>query len=272
MKSVICLCTILGCAFSDTPLNWDDIRSSDITVDPLDTAPVTPGARIIGGTEVARNSIPYQAALIINDANFCSGSLISREWVLTAAHCTSGASLVRVILGAHNIRRTETTQLAVTTSSIINHPQYSRATLSNDIALIRLPYAVPISNTIQVITLAPATSGTFAGSIARLSGWGKTSDSAPGVAATLRAVNVNVIANSLCQQTYGIWIHPSTVCTFGGGLVGGCHGDSGGPLTVNGVQIGVVSFVSSWGCQSGTPTAYSRVSSFRDWIKVNTGV
>lgn len=220
----------------------------------------------------------------------------------------SSASYVRVILGAHNILQLEATQVTVTTSSIINHPRYNRASLSNDVALIRLPFSVPLSSAIQPIGLALANSTTFAGSRARLSGWGKTSDSAPAVASILRAVNVNVITNNLCRNTYGYLVRPFTLCTSGGGkcnkyaginvrrfqslktmtwednlenhlhlhlipgLVGGCHGDSGGPLTINGIQVGIVSFVSTWGCQSGTPTAYSRISSFRNWITIHTGV
>lgn len=47
-------------------------------------------SRIIGGTEVDPNSVPYQAALFIHFArgsSFCGGSLISEQFILTAAHC-----------------------------------------------------------------------------------------------------------------------------------------------------------------------------------------
>lgn len=47
-------------------------------------------SRIIGGTEVDPNSVPYQAALFIHFSRgsaFCGGSLISEQFILTAAHC-----------------------------------------------------------------------------------------------------------------------------------------------------------------------------------------
>lgn len=49
-------------------------------------------------------------------------------------------------------------------------------------------------------------------------------------------------------------------------MVGGCNGDSGGPLTVNGIQVGIVSFGSAL-CEAQNPTAYARVSHFVDWIE-----
>jgi len=43
--------------------------------------------RITGGSTAARGQFPWQVALIIDNAYFCGGSLISSLWVLTAAHC-----------------------------------------------------------------------------------------------------------------------------------------------------------------------------------------
>jgi secreted trypsin-like serine protease len=50
---------------------------------PLDEA----HQRITGGTTASRGQFPWQVALIIDDTWFCGGSVISSEWVLTAAHC-----------------------------------------------------------------------------------------------------------------------------------------------------------------------------------------
>jgi hypothetical protein len=47
--------------------------------------------RIVGGTEAKQNEFPWQAWLVISLGNgryySCGGSLISNQWILTAAHC-----------------------------------------------------------------------------------------------------------------------------------------------------------------------------------------
>merc|ERR1712244_77092 len=60
--------------------------------------------RIVGGHEAAHHEWPWQVALFVDDAWFCGGSLISDEWVMTAAHCADGAGYFDVMAGAHNVR------------------------------------------------------------------------------------------------------------------------------------------------------------------------
>jgi secreted trypsin-like serine protease len=45
---------------------------------------------IIGGSPTKRGKFPWQVALYDNTWFFCGGSLISNQWVLTAAHCAVG--------------------------------------------------------------------------------------------------------------------------------------------------------------------------------------
>jgi len=55
------------------------------------------------------------------------------------------------------------------------------------------------------------------------------------------------------------------------------QGDSGGPLIYlesDGIytEVGIVSFGSSAGCTQGYPAAFTRVTSYLDWISSTTGV
>merc|ERR1711931_587107 len=93
--------------------------------------------RIVGGIEAEEHEWPWQVALFIDDAWFCGGSLISENYVLTAAHCVDGASYYDIMAGAHNVRESsEPNRVEITSFNGWYHPQWDPNTLSNDIALI----------------------------------------------------------------------------------------------------------------------------------------
>ena len=55
------------------------------------------------------------------------------------------------------------------------------------------------------------------------------------------------------------------------------QGDSGGALVYQEsdgryTEVGIVSFVSSDGCTRGTAVAFTKVTSYLDWIELITGV
>ncbi|CAG2054859.1 unnamed protein product [Timema podura] len=126
---------------------------------------------------------------------------------------------------------------------------------------------------------------TFENRTALVSGWGRTLDNATGISDELNFVNLTILTNLECAESYvpGVVIS-STICARGTEHRSTCRGDSGGPLVVdratnytqgerstNYTQIGVVSFVARSGCASGAPSGYVRVTSFLDWLATNTG-
>ncbi|XP_044262696.1 serine protease 48-like [Tribolium madens] len=55
-----------------------------------------PDDRIIGGKPTKITKFPYQVSLHNNGKFLCGGSIITRKFVLTAAHCTNHDGLVKV--------------------------------------------------------------------------------------------------------------------------------------------------------------------------------
>ncbi|XP_060533414.1 brachyurin-like [Cylas formicarius] len=280
MKFALCFLSLLACSLAAPAeqerellldFDWANLKPLNIYRVPDGPAPQgnAPGSRIINGQIATPNSIPYIVALIINGGSFCGGSLISNTWVLSAAHCTVSANRIQVILGAHNVNSNEATQVVRNANAVRNHASYNQFNLHNDISLIQIP-SVSTSSVVQIVPLAASNAPAYSGSTAVLAGWGRTSDSSNAISPVLRRINLNVISNTLCSSTWSnILAHH--ICTSGVGNVGACNGDSGGPLTVNGVQVGVVSFGNNV-CSAGFPTAYARVSAFRSWIQQNSGV
>ncbi|KZS14417.1 Chymotrypsin-like protein [Daphnia magna] len=208
----------------------------------------TTSSRIVGGTEASPNSLPWQVAFFVDDRFFCGGSLISNEWILTAAHCVEDAGFFDILLGAHNVRLNATEEphrIEVRSNFSIVHPEWSSVRFKNDVALIKLPQPIKFTPEIQPVCMAPPSEPDHVGDILHVSGWGRSSD-----------------CNGCRNLTYPARSR--------------CSGDSGGPLSFinEGVhnQVGIVSFGPAAGCEIGLPAAFSRVSFYAKWISSITGL
>lgn len=164
----------------------------------------------------------------------------------------------------------------VTKDEIIVHPGWNSNTIENDISLIRIPY-VEYNDKIQPVKLPPMDFiySSYADDYAIASGWGRISDLTPGVSSDLKYARLHVITNTVCAMTYGSKIvTQGNICvsTTDGGST--CNGDSGGPLVLENtkVQIGLTSFGSKNGCAKGYPAAFTRITSYLEWIKSTTGI
>ncbi|XP_075159748.1 serine protease 1-like [Haematobia irritans] len=234
--------------------------------------------RITHGHDAATGQFPYQVGLSLHisstSSSWCGGSLIGNKWVLTAAHCTDGISSVTVYLGA-TVRTSAEVTHKVGKDDIIIHADWNSKTLKNDISLIKIP-SVTYTTRIKAVKLPSISSSysTYSGDEAIASGWGRTSDSSSSVATHLQYADMKIITNTVCKATFGNTITSSNICVSTPHGVSTCNGDSGGPLVLksNSVQIGLTSFGSAAGCEKGYPAAFTRVTSYLEWIKEHTGI
>jgi chymotrypsin len=226
---------------------------------------------------VTPHAHPYQAALLMDfpmvGTALCSGSVLSTRAILTAASCVVGSSSTQVILGAHRLTVNEATQQRQTVpeSNYRIHPTYNSSNFENNLAILIMPVDSILNEFVAISDLAYQ--ATFEGILGTVSGWGRISDSSSTVSVQLRSVQNNIIANSVCEATFGSTIIPSTICISTAGGRGPCGGDSGSPLTVDmyygRVQVGISSFGAAAGCESGFPAGFTRVTSFLHWIENN---
>ena len=46
-------------------------------------------ARVVNGDNASPHAWPWQISLRVNGRHICGGSLIAKDWVITAAHCVA---------------------------------------------------------------------------------------------------------------------------------------------------------------------------------------
>ena len=187
-------------------------------------------ARIVGGEVSYPDSWPSTVAIYRDGVFICGGSIISPDWILTAAHCVFGHEtgyFYNVRTGMVRRQSQSPWEQQRHLEQVFLHPSYDNLYLRHDIALVRLNRPLNINRRVQEICL-PGDSSMSPGSgdTCIAAGWGDLSEDGPS-SEQLRQVEIPILAS--CGNNYNNINYQ--IC--GGYTQGGqdaCQGDSGGPL------------------------------------------
>jgi trypsin len=226
-------------------------------------------AQIIGGSDVTEGQYPWLVGLgapgegTAYERQFCGGTVIAEDVVLTAAHCVeeSAAADLVVFSGAIDLESADVVETAVADLHVAEDYNDPIA-MANDWALLKLAEPVDVE---------PIALGTEAGEfdVLETAGWGDTGEGFP---TTAQWVEVPFVSDTDCEAAYPDEVDAASMLCAGdleNGGVDSCQGDSGGPIMSpageDQVLVGIVSW--GYGCaEAGNPGVYGEVADFDEAI------
>ncbi|XP_041782919.1 CLIP domain-containing serine protease B14 [Anopheles merus] len=273
--------------------------------------PAAFGVRIIGGNDTELGEFPWMAMLRFQARNRkihgnCGASLVSKRFVLSAAHCFTAAKSkgwkihsVRVAewnfmnhRGSKDCKQVKGYDVPICrkdydVARFVQHPEYrvNAGVHVNDIVLIELaadveynvfvaPICLPVSNDTAQLPWGSSDEPEIEYTAA---GWGSTESGkeSTGMSYQLKQINLRAFDKERCKKLFqvpsGVGVGLGHICAGGIRDEDTCHGDSGGPLmeAVGGVWYlaGITSFGWPRCGRDGVPGVYTNVSHYMGWLE-----
>ncbi|XP_052873663.1 serine protease 53-like [Anopheles cruzii] len=256
---------------------------------------------IIKGTTTFVGEYPWHVALFrkgfARTADYiCGGSIISPNFVLTAAHCIEDPRPSQYLfrVGLHNLQNaSDPDTVGYNVSEIIVHPEYDRRKFSSDIALLRSDGDISFADVSKVLPIClwandeTGQLGELLDKAGYVAGWGFNENYT--VSDVLQSAKLRVVDRDTCwrglpEHNRFLLEHSGKLCARGWDEgVNVCSGDSGGGLYFvrDGVWYlrGIVSAAprqehdtGETSCNPMGYATYTDVAQFRAWIDAHQAI
>ncbi|XP_058689952.1 coagulation factor X-like isoform X1 [Poecile atricapillus] len=230
--------------------------------------------RIVGGDECPPGQCPWQAVLLDEEGEeFCGGTVLNENFILTAAHCINQSKEIKVVVGKVHREKKEPSESMHTVDKIFVHSKFVAETYDNDIALLKLKEPIRFSEYVVAACLPKAD---FANEVlmnqrsGRVSGFGHEFDGGE-LSKKLKVLEVPYVNRSTCKQSTSYVFTENMFCAgYDTEQKDACQGDSGGPHVTRYKDTYFVTGIVSWGegcARKGKYGVYTKLSRFLRWVR-----
>lgn len=236
-------------------------------------------SRIYKGNSSVRGQFPYFVFLDIlkpNDGGFCGGSLLTNQFILTAAHCVINATKITIHLGAwESYNQFEYTRQTVFAYSdnVIMHPNFDFMMAKYDVALIKLQASIQFTDYIQPIRLMNKCQPLENMDVTVIGNGQVSHNSEWPFSTVLQYARLKIISTEKCKKDFPRILSDHMFCAASTEYRSVNIGDSGGPVvTDDNKLIGVTSHIHRDGCNKGKPQVFINILAVYDFISKETGL
>lgn len=213
---------------------------------------------IVNGTivpqkeELARSVVAVVAELDQGQA-LCTGTILSQEIILTAAHCVDHTVQLAVVFGSNvNLAKPDILRAA---DGYVQNPNWEKSESSGDLALIHFTGGLPPG--FKPVQLAPKGTALGRGTSVLMIGYGVTDGITQKGSGVLRETQSQILGTNSNSEIIS-----------DGRTTSVCFGDSGGPMFAelgqHMVQVGVAHSVLDKACSKAS--VHTLVGDYMDWI------
>uniref|UniRef100_A0A1A9VYR4 Lectizyme n=1 Tax=Glossina austeni TaxID=7395 RepID=A0A1A9VYR4_GLOAU len=228
--------------------------------------------RVVNGRNANPGQFPYAVSLRYNNIHICGGSIISANYILTAAHCLTTEIDGEIFDTAPHWLSIRAGSLHVGTGGVVvpiseytKFPGYFGN--FGDIAVLRLGQSLNFTDQIRPINLTEAEPPNFVSIVA--AGWGRLFEDGPRPE-ILQYTSMLSLSHNVCSILNPL-MDESFVCLLPSrrNINGVCNGDSGGPAVYNDRLVGVANYISE-SCGAPHPDVFANVAHYANWIRENS--